>query len=215
MLDYIHIIFEFISFLISIIFYRFIKDSYMKWFVPFLGFIFIAELINNRFYYLHSLTILIHYIIGIAESVFYGYIFYKLSNRPTQKKGIIIFIILSVIGYVSSYFTHNTSITYFLFNLIISGFLLATIALVYLYTKFVDDDNTLLISESGFWIAFGVSLFYSGISISFSLYDLIYKNNLSLFGQNLLNLVPRILSVFLYISISISIVLCRKKKQIL
>lgn len=215
MLDYIHIVFEFLSFAISIIFYRSIKDSYMKWFVPFLGIVFISELINNQFYYLRRQTILIHYIIGITESVFYGFIFYKLSNRPIQKKSIIIFIIFSVMGYISSYFTFNTSITYFLYNLIISGYLLATIALIYLYTKFVDDDETLLISESGFWIAFGVSLFYSGISISFSLYDLIYKNNLSISGQNLLNLVPRILSVFLYISISISIILCRKKKQIL
>jgi len=188
----------------------------MKWFLFFLGFILLGDMFANyQLTVLKEKTVLINYLIAIIESVFYGYIFYKLSNHLWLKRVILLFIPTSVIGYLVSYLLVKTSLQYFFPNIIISGFCLAAISLFYLYTKFLDDDENLLVSDPGFWIAFGVTLFYSGASISFSLYKLIMKNNLFLFGERLLNLIPQILSVILYLSISIAIILCKQKKKIL
>ena len=73
----------------------------------------------------------------------------------------------------------------------------------------------MLLNESGFWLAMGVSIFFSGTSIVFALHDLIIKNNLTFFGAKLYNFVPRVLSVILYASISIAIILCKKKTKAL
>lgn len=187
----------------------------MKWWLPFLGFIFLGELFEEyQWGVLRLPTIDINYLIGIVESIFYSYYFYKLTHSSTLKKLILFCVGLSILGYLVSFIFFRKEYAYFFGNIIISGFFLALIALTYLYMKFVDDEENLLISEPGFWIALGVCLFYSGVSISFSLHGIIKNNNLTLFGESLLNIIPRILSVILYLSISISIILCKPKKKI-
>ena len=216
MKDYLHNICELIALIVAIIYYPHLKKSFMKWFLPFLAFIFIGELIASYKYY-HDrswLNIYIYYLIGMAESVFYGYIFYQLNSRRSYKKKILYFIAISTIAYFIGLFFFATGYTYFILTLIISGFFLSLIALGYTYTKFVDDDETLMITESGFWIAVGVSIFFSGISIVLALHDFIVRNNLILFGVKLYNLVPRVLCIILYASISIAIILCKKKNKI-
>lgn len=189
----------------------------MKWFIPFLGFIFFGELFANYQYYVLKAqsSIRIYYLISIVESFFYGYIFFNLSSKRIVKLLILFFIGFSELVYLISILVKWENIGYFLFSLIVSGFLLATIAFIYLYTKFDNDDETLLITEPGFWIATGVSLFFSGASISFSLYEVINKYSIHLYGQKLYNLMPQILSIVLYLCISIALFLCKQKNKIL
>ncbi len=189
----------------------------MKWFLPFLAFVFFSEVLASyQWYVLKVPTININYLIACVESIFYGYVFYSLSHRVFFKKAILYIVLISEIGYIISFIFFRNNYAYFFGNIIASGFFIAVIALSYLYMKFMDDDDeSLLISEPGFWIAFGVSLFYSGVSISFSLYEFMKRNVLILFGEKLINLIPQILSVILYLSISIAIILCKQKKKIL
>lgn len=206
---------EFISLLVALLYYSSLKGSFMKWFLPFLVFIFLGEIYATYSAIVMKQNVVgVNYLIAIIESIFYGYIFYNLNSRIGIKKFIIFFIIVSVLGYILTYSFYRNSFPYFCINIITSGFLLATIALVYLYFKFIDDEESTSISESGFWIAFGVSLFYSGISVCLSLYEFIKNNQLSIFGENLLNIIPRFLSVVLYLSISIAIILCKHQKKI-
>jgi len=207
---------ELLSLMVAIFYYPYLKGSFMKWFLPFLGFVFLGEIIANyQRTVLKEQTFQINYLIAITESIFYGYVFYKLNHRVWLRRILLFFIPVSVFGYLLSYFLFKDPLKYIFPNIIISGFCLAAISLFYLYTKFLDDDENLLVSDPGFWIAFGVTLFYSGVSISFSLYKLIMKNNLFLFGERLLNLIPQILSVILYLSISIAIILCKQKRKVL
>lgn len=188
----------------------------MKWFLPFILFIFLGE-IGANYISADAVTsnISIYYVIGIVESVFYGYIFYSLNNRKTIKTLIVIYIFCSVFAFLFGLVFYRVGYGYYMSVLIGSGFFLALIALGYIYTKFVDDEETFLISEPGFWIAFGVSIFFSGTSIVFSLHDFIVDNNLTVFGAKLYNFVARVLCVVLYSSISIAIILCKKKSKIL
>lgn len=205
---------ELIAFLAAILYYPYLKSSYMKWFLPFLIFIFLAELFANyQTNVLKENAVRINYLIAIIESIFYGYIFYRLNNPSFSSRVCLFFIPTSVVAYVVTYFICDQPLEYFFPNIIFSGFFIAMSALFYLYSQFLIDEETILISNPGFWIAFGVSLFYSGISISFSLHNVIKSNNIFLFGESLLNIVPRVLSVILYISISIAIILCKHQKK--
>jgi hypothetical protein len=125
-----------------------------------------------QWFVLNKPPIAINYLIGIVETFFYGYIFYKLSLNLILKKAILCFIPLSMISYTLSYFANNSSYIYFIPNMVISGFVLAAIALINVYLIYIDDQESNLIFEPIFWIALGVSLFFSSISLSFSLYNL-------------------------------------------
>lgn len=215
MLIYLHNIFEFLSLLIAIIYYRYLKVNYMKWFLPFLAFVFVGEMISiYRGIILGINTITISHLIAIVETIFYGFIFYLLTQQRLLKKGIQFLVPFFVVCYLSSLMMNKKDLSYFALIITVSGFFFAAIALIYLYEKFSDDNEILLISEPGFWIAVGVTLFYSGISISFSLYDYILKNNLTIYGIKLYKLAPRIFSIILYTCISISMILCKKKSKI-
>lgn len=187
----------------------------MKWFLPFLGFIFLGELYAKYLgYFLKESNYGIYSIIGIVESFFYGYIFYHLSDNRFFRKAIFFFISISIACYCITYCLYGQSKSYLFINFIVSGFFLTVIALIYLYMKFTDDDQIIFIFEKGFWIAFGVSLFNAGTSLSFSLNDFIRENNISLFGIKLYHLIPQILCIILYSSISISIILCKRKTKV-
>lgn len=206
---------ELVALTLAILYYPYLKSSFMKWFLPFLALIFFGELVANyqtSILKIHAIGV--NYLIAIIESLFYGYIFYNLGNNSLLRRLVILFVPLSITLYLITYLFCDAPLDYFFPNIVFSGFFLALLALTYLYLKFVDDEENLLISEPGFWIALGVCLFYSGVSISFSLHGMVKKNNLTLFGESLLNIVPRILSVILYLSISISIILCKPKKKI-
>ena len=176
---YINHVAELLSFIIAIYCYNDLKPTFMKWFLPFLGLIFFGEILAIYFYTVSNINI--YYIISIVEVAFYSYIFYHLNHRRRIKKIILFLFAICEIGYVISFIFFGKNYTYFLNNLIVSGFYLVSIALIYLYIKVVDFDNASLTSEPGFWIATGVSLFFSGVSISFSLYEFIKNNSLYLF----------------------------------
>lgn len=207
-------IFEVLSLIIAIRYYPDLKGTFMIWFLPFLLFICCAEfMMKYQWSILRKPPIGINYLIGIIESSFYGYIFYKSSIHPILRKSILCFIPLSIISFSISYYVDSFSYVYFIPNIVVSGFLLAAIALINVYQRYIDDEESNLVSEPIFWVALGVSLFFSSISLSFSLYNLIKLNHLKLFGLNLYSLIPRLSSIILYSSISIAIILCKHQKK--
>ncbi len=179
----------------------------MKWFLPFLGFVFFAEL--SAKFITHNIQV--YYFISMVELCFYSYIFYHLNNKVFFKKLILFFVPLGEIGYAITFLLYGSNYTYFHINLIVSGFFLAAIALLYLYTLVINDKETVITSEPGFWIAAGVSLFFSSASISFSLYDFIVKNDIYLFGLRLHQFIPQALCIVLYLCISMGLLLLKKK----
>ncbi|MCW3087917.1 MAG: hypothetical protein JWQ78_1303 [Sediminibacterium sp.] len=187
----------------------------MKWFLPFLACICCGELVAT--YQSHVLKIEstgINYLIAIMETVFYGYLFYHLSNRTGFRKLVACFVCTSTAAYAITFLLRGNDLRFFFPNIIISGFLLAAIALAYLYLKVTTDDDVHLLSDAGFWIALGISLFYSGITICFSLYGLIRHSGLRIFNQSLINGIPQWLCVLLYVSLSLSIISCKPKNKV-
>lgn len=215
-MSHLYVIVEFISLIIAVFYYPYLKRCYMKWVLPFLGFIFLSEFTIAYQHYFDHLrsSVNINYLILSVESCFYGYIFYELSNKLILRKVALLTTLINITLIIFSFAIYKSEPENFIIILIIVGLLLTMTALIYIYTLFVDDNNLSLIKEPGFWIATGVSLFFSGVSIVFSLHNMILKNNLRLFGIMLYNFVPSILSVILYMCISIAIILCKKKTKI-
>jgi hypothetical protein len=214
--NHIHNIAEFISLVIAVIYYPYLKKSFMKWFLPFLGFIFFGELItayipvNNP----TKSTIGIYYVITVAELCFYGYVFYHLCSKRILKRAIPFIIFTCIVENIISFIIYGIEPNHFCVSLTISGLFLTIVAVSNIYFLFANDINRAIVKEPGFWIAIGVSLFFSATSIVFSLHSIILKNNLTFFGVRLYHIVPGICSIILYLCISIAIILCKKKTKI-
>lgn len=210
-----HNILELVSLLIVFYCYPYIRYSFMKYFLPFLLFIFIAEGIASLQIIRANIrsNIGLQYLISIVETIFYGYIFYNLSSKNGFKKVILIHSISFFLIYISSFFFLGNKVGVFTICLTLYGFFLSIIAIGHIYNKFIDEEYLDIVKDPGFWIAFGVTIFFSGISIALILYEFILKNNLNLFGVKLYNFIPRVLSIILYSSISIAIILCKKKNK--
>jgi hypothetical protein len=212
---YINNLAELFSLVVAIIYYPYLKRTVMKWFLPFLAFVFVGEMYVNYISVIIGNTLAINNFIAIGESVFYGYFFYSLSRYRWAKKIIVILTVISVLSSLASLAFVYSNPSFLYFNLIFLALVLSVVSLIYLYSKFSTDENGVyLLSESGFWVAFGVALFFSGVSVVFSLHDLSLRYNLRLFGVRLHNIVPQILSVLLYLSLSTAIILCKKKTRI-
>ncbi len=210
-----HNILELVSLVIVVYYYPSIRYSFMKFFLPFLLFIFIAEAITSLQVIRDDVrsNVGLQYLISIVETIFYGYIFYNLSHRNGLKKIILIQSISFFLIYLSLFFFFGSKVSIFTFCLTLYGFSLSIIAIGHIYNKFIDEEYIDIVKDPGFWIAFGVSIFFSGISIALILHEFILKNNLNLFGIKLYNFIPRVLSIILYSSISIAIILCKKKNK--
>jgi len=212
---YINNLAELFSLVVAIIYYPYLKNSVMKWFLPFLAFVFVGEMYVNYINIIVGNTLAINNFIAIGESIFYGYFFYSLSNYRWAKKTILILTVISILSSFASLAFVYSNPRFLYFNLILLALSLSIVSLIYLYSKFnMDENGVYLLSESGFWVAFGVALFFSGVSVVFSLHDLSLRYDLRLFGIRLHNIVPQILSVLLYLSISTAIILCKKKARI-
>jgi len=187
----------------------------MKWFLPFLAFVFVGEMYAKYVgYVLLRSNTYVYSCITIVESIFYGYFFYAITVKEISKK--IIFILSCINIFISIFFlfliSYNPS--YLFINLIFLSICFSFISLTYIYSKFISDEAAYLLSEPGFWVAFGVTLFFSGVSVVFSLHDFSMRHNLRLFGVKLYHIVPQALCVLLYLSISTAIILCKKKTRI-
>jgi hypothetical protein len=194
----VHNIAELVAVLVALYCYpQLRKSAYMKWFLPFLVFVFLGELYESYLVSLVKSTIPINYLIGTIECLFYGYVFFKIVHNRFSRLLILVLVSLCVIGYIYCYFAYNASIDYFVYNLVISGFVLSLISLVYLYQQFNIDEGNML-ADPGFWLAFGICLFFSSISIVFITWDTIRVYRLAMFGMPLYQLVPKLLCILLY-----------------
>lgn len=205
---------ELLSVIIGFVYYPYLKKSFMRWVLPFLIFIFFSEIVARVVGGYTNNNLKIYCFISIAESLFYGYFFYNATKIIQFRKLILILTFLSVLGFVSSLIILHKNIHFLYLNFVITGFFLSFMALGYIYIRFLDDQNFYLITDPVFWVALGVSLFYSGTSVVFIMHDLIRVKRLWFMGLSLHNVVPQFLSVLLYLSISIAIIQCKKKTRI-
>jgi hypothetical protein len=206
-------LFEFISFLIAAWAYPYLKHSYMKWFFPFLGLIFLSELASHFW----PVGFYGSYLNAISEVCMYGYVFFKLTIKSDVRKLIVILMSCVMLAYGFSYVflddDHWFMFYYMKINIVFS-FIITAIALNYLYQEVSIEYKSRFFRRPGVWIAFGVTIFFSGLGLTVALYSFILHMNLYVLGVRLYNFIPRLLCVVLYSCLSAAIILYRKQQQI-
>jgi hypothetical protein len=208
-LSYLHVISELAACIAAAYFHNYLRKSFMKWFLPFFSLLFVGELTAKMWIYSFE----IYYIIGVAEVVFYGFIFYNLFEEKRSRYLTVLLMLIAGFAYLVTYLVLDTKPyqTFYAGNVLFFGFAITIIALIYLNQLLKTEDR--VIGKPGFWIAFGVIVFFSGISIVLSLYSFIVANDLRLFDIKLYNIIPRLLCPILYGSFIVSMILYKREMK--
>lgn len=220
MIQYVAITFEISSFVISLFVLNKNKGSFIQWMSLYLLYTVVNEACG---YYLHDVLhksttpLFIWY--HVITAVFYTFIFQNLFKQLKHFKyvSIIMWIVSSCI--ISSFifiFLFVSNYVEYKYRLqIVLYFYLCILAAFYLYKEFTNDSlDELLIKKSGFWIAAGLLLFYSAISVVHAMHPTASKNNIYIMGLPIHLFFANILSIILYTCLSIAMIVWAPSQKI-
>lgn len=178
--------------------------------VPFLSLITLAECWAVwQKEVLHVSTYGTNYAIALLELFFYSFLFMQFTRHAGMKRIIRWLMPLLLLIILGSYWFYSERYLAFYYSIIIEGFFLTACGLGYLYFQFEDDRINNPSMDPVGWIAIGVMIFFSGISIVFSLYEFIRAQQIIIWGMQIYMLIPRLLSIVLYSCITIAIITCK------
>ena len=158
---------------------------------------------------MHVSTYGTNYGVALLELFFYSFLFMKFTRHPGMKRMIRWLMPLPLLMVLGSYWFYSERFLAFYYSIIIEGFFLTAVGLGYLYYQFENDQTDNPSMDPVSWIAIGVMIFFSGISIVFSLYEFIRAQQIIIWGEQMYILIPRFLSIVLYSCITIAIITCK------
>lgn len=167
---------ELLPVLAGFYFYKKIKNTYWVWFLYYLVFIFIVELMSGLSIILTDETRKYYYgflIIPIEFLFFYWLYAYKSLN---YKKLFWLFCVIYLISFIPHYYLERQRTVVYSFNYVIGAFLLGI--LVFLeYLKQIHSDSIINFKRNRmFYINLGVSLLYVGTLPLFSFFSILAKD---------------------------------------
>jgi len=208
--------FELLSFVLSVVFFKHLKNTTIVLFTPFLFLTVLIEFIGWCYHFFeanHTNYWLFNFFTTI-ELIFYAYLFSLNFKHTILKKIATYFIPLLMLISILNYTYLQGKEQFHTYTLLFGSFFMVIFCCVYLYELIITDAHyETLFKQPFFWICFGILLFYLGSVIINSLFDYMLLNNLLSRGNNLYLLITRALNILLYSSFSISFILCNRNKK--
>jgi hypothetical protein len=121
-----------------------------------------------------------------------------------------------VFAFLFLFFFFKDYLGQYYYYLVVQGYILTIICCFYFYELFGLDYSPKLAPISKryeFWFSLGVLVFFAGMSVVNSFYYYIKTIPFTIAGLHIYNIIPQILSIFLYGSISLSIILWSTTKK--
>ncbi len=200
---------EFLSLLCALFCLGRLRNSFMKWFVPFLALTVLVEIVCHILLQHDKNTLPAYIIFDTITVTFYTFIFYNFSIKKYLKNILLVTISFRIVFTVTYYLLSLIFPSYYLF--VVSGIQMIFFSCLLFYQYLRTEDLDIVANhKSGIWFAAGILIFYAGVTIVLSLVNYIRHNELKIAGVYLYNFVPRYLSIILYVCISISLILWKK-----
>jgi hypothetical protein len=158
-----HICFEIAAFVASLIFWRALKYSKLAWFIPFLGFVVLAELAGRYLSKeLRQPNAWLYNIVIPVEYLFYCLLFHlhyrKKSNKWLSKSFLVLFPAYVLI----SLFLINNIYYFDTYFLLIGSFFMIVFSIVYLLELYGNPEASAVWKIPMFWVAIGIFIFNAG-----------------------------------------------------
>ena len=199
----IHNYFEILAFVCSLIFWKNIRNTPLKWFVPYLLFIVIVEFLGR--YMRTELEVSNAWLYNISvpvEYLFFVFIFFSYFKSVINRKLSIGFILLFGL-YVVIFLFVNGIVNFNRNVLLVGSFFLVIFSVLYLIGLYNQPGIINLGKQPVFWIAVGVLLFNAG-EFSYDLLPKLFFINRMDRGAVIFRSINSYLNLLLYLCISIS-----------
>jgi hypothetical protein len=190
-----------------------LKKRRLSLFIPYLWLVLFQEL-TLVFIFPKMQTGIVYNFYRPISTCFYAYIFYHIPfNTIRIRKAILwmlsVYLVVTILIYS---FLQGVSI-YNRFVSFAGGFIITCWAIFFLYRYFhVDSVEEEKKWQPMIWITFGLVLYYPIVNIAFGFYLYIGKYDVHLYNVKLYNIIPRVMSIFMYGFFAYAFYLCRQKK---
>jgi hypothetical protein len=192
-----------------------LKRMQLSLFIPYLWYVSIQEVLLTILYdhKIITTTAVFYNIYRPVSATFFFTIFYKFSsNNPQVRKLMTKMYILYLIFMILDYTFVQPIHLFARYPALATGFLLSCFALLFLFNYFNLDNSR----KEFQWfpvipITVGMLAFYPVVNISFAFHSYLLYSEALLFGTKLYNIIPQIMSIFMYSCFTYAFYLCQKK----
>ena len=208
--------FEIISFVLSLVFFKQLKNTSIELFVPFLFLTVVIEFVGWCYHYFEiaNKNYWLFDFFTTIELIFYAYLFSLNFRTVLLKKLANTFIPILILFSIFNFTFLQGKEHFNTYTLLFGSFFMVIFCCSYLYELIIiDSQQESLFFHPFFWICMGILLFYLGSVIINALFEYMFNNNLLTADNNLYLLITRSLNIVLYSSFSISFIICNKTKK--
>ncbi len=179
--------------------------------LPYLFLVFIQELITGFYYFDNSI---VYNIYRPVTTIVFAIIYYRIPFMQPVRKFIAGITILYLAITIANYCFFESIFTAGSYLILARSFVVTLFAIIFLFRYFNLDNST----EEKYWrplvwITAGIIIFYPVTSLSLSFQKFLSEKNATLFDQKLYQLIPQVMSIFMYSFFSYAFYLCHKIKR--
>ena len=149
-----------VTFLIGVLNYKYYKQTNLQFFMVFIGYTFVSEIVANVFILLSISSILIYNIYSLAYTVILILFYRKIvKNKIIKKSSIFLIVLFSLCVVLNSIFGQHIIYMY-QNNTYILGFLFVAILIMLFFVEILNSDKILSLGKLPiFWISIGLFIF--------------------------------------------------------
>lgn len=203
-----------LSAVVATIFRRYLKSRQAFIFIPYLWYVVAQELgilIAAELGLITRSGIFYNIYRPICTTVFVMFYYRLPLNVPVRKLITWMHAVYLLVTLVTFLFIKPIS-EYNSYLALASGFVITFCGIFFLFNYFnLDNPEDERKWQPVIWITIGVTAFYPVTNISFAFYKFLLANDATLFGIPLYQLIPRVMSIFMYSCFSYAFYLCKKK----
>jgi len=195
--------------------HRYLKSRRLVIFIPYLILLFVQELALYLYLkkYPNNSTALVYNIYRPVAACIFAYLYYTVPFNRTFRKVIIILVTAYLTAFAVVFTRIQSIYTYNNYLNLAGGLVITCCAIFFLFNYFKLDNHS---EEKKWlpvlWVTIGVVTFYPVVNISFTLYwQLQSYNNTTIGGIKIHQIIPRVMSIFMYGCFAWAFYLCRKK----
>ncbi len=214
MLSSIYLLVQASSFLVCLFLFKTLKNTDLKYFLPFLLLTLVIEL-TGLWMTAHGIkNYLLYNVFTTFEFVFYAFLFYKHYRKNNFKLLSLVFMPLYIIAVFINLMYYQGTEKFHTYTFLLGSFFIVVFCCLFFYESVLPEylENTLT-KQPFFWVCTGLLLFYLGSVIINALFEYLRSFDMQIEGKKIYGTINQSLNVILYSAFIFSFILCRNNNK--
>ena len=211
---YIYLLVQTSSFLVCLYSYNSLKNTELRYFLPFLFLTLIVEL-TGLWMTQHGIkNYLLFNVFTTFEFIFYAFLFYKHYRKNNFKLLSVVFMPLYIIAVFINLMYFQGIEKFHTYTFLLGSFFIVVFCCLFFYESVLPEylENTLT-KQPFFWVCTGLLLFYLGSVIINALFEYLRSFDMQIEGKKIYGTINQSLNVILYSAFIFSFILCRNNSK--